>query len=197
MPSEWPIVTYRRTACATFRKTREEFGGYSNFAGGFPLEVNGVAIRTSEALYQACRFPHLPEVQAAIIEQKNPFHAKLIAKARYGLSRPDWEAVRVEVMRWCLRVKLAQHRSTFGALLLASKERPIVEDSHRDDFWGAVPVDDETLVGRNVLGALLTELREELKASGPAGCRCVPPPDLPRFRLYEREIRPVEAPIGA
>src|SRR5437016_1097882 len=138
MVEEWPITSYRRAECATFRKTREEFGGYSNFAAGYPLAVIGRPIRTAEALYQACRFPHLPELQLAIIELPNPFTAKLRAKAHYGESRADWETARLAVMRWCLRVKLVQHAERFGGLLLASGDWPIVADSARDDFWGAI-----------------------------------------------------------
>ena len=56
------VRTYDPAASVVFLKTNERFGGLSNMAPGFPLRVNGVRIRTSEALYQACRFPHLPDV---------------------------------------------------------------------------------------------------------------------------------------
>ena len=36
-------------------KTKEVFGGLSNMASGYPLQINGVCILTTEALYQACR----------------------------------------------------------------------------------------------------------------------------------------------
>jgi ribA/ribD-fused uncharacterized protein len=106
-------------------------------APGFPLKVNGVLIRTSEALYQACRFPHLPKVQRLIIDEGSPMTAKMKSKSYRSQSRPDWDAVRVRIMRWCLRVKLAQHWETFSRLLLATGDQPIVEDSRKDDFWGA------------------------------------------------------------
>jgi len=108
---------YNRHECIVFRKTREDYGGLSNMAGGYPLLVNDVRILTSEALYQACRFPHLPEVQRLIIEQKSPMAAKMKSKSHRKNSREDWDKVRVTVMRWCLHVKLAQNRNTFGALL--------------------------------------------------------------------------------
>src|SRR5438105_2891921 len=71
---------YARKGSAVFCKTDEEFGGLSNMAAGFPLVVNGVPIRTSEALYQACRFPHLSDVQRLIIDQKSPMTAKMKSK---------------------------------------------------------------------------------------------------------------------
>src|SRR2546426_9055121 len=154
--------TYNRRDSAVFRKTHEQFGGLSNMASGFPLEVNGVRIRTSEALYQACRFPQNTNIQRLIIQQRSPMTAKMLGKPHREETRPDWEKVRVKIMRWCLRVKLAQNWRTFGALLCSTGDRLIVEESRKDDFWGAKAVDEDTLVGANVLGRLLMELREEL-----------------------------------
>jgi ribA/ribD-fused uncharacterized protein len=129
-------------------------------ASGYPLMVNGVSIRTSEALYQACRFPKLPEVQQLIIEQSSPMAAKMHSKPyRNEHCRDDWEHVCVRIMCWCLRIKLAQNWEKFGELLLSTGDQMIVEESKRDDFWGAKPQADGTLIGTNVLGRLLQELR--------------------------------------
>jgi ribA/ribD-fused uncharacterized protein len=185
--------TYNRQDCAVFRKTAEEFGGLSNMAGSYPLRVNGVHILTSEALYQACRFPHLPDVQRLIIAQRSPMTAKMKSKPYRKDSRSDWDAVRVGIMRWCLRVKLAQNWERFGSLLLSTGERPIVEDSRKDDFWGAKPVDEEALIGTNVLGRLLMELRELLRGSDADSLRVVSPPPLPGFVLLGREIGVIKA----
>lgn len=162
-------------------------------AGGYPLYVQGTRIYTSEALYQACRFPHLPEVQRLIIGQASPMTAKMKSKSYRKDSRPDWDRVRVKVMRWCLRVKLAQNWAKFSELLLRTGDRPIVEESRGDDFWGAKPVDQQTLVGMNVLGRLLMELREAVKAQGPAGFQAVEPLDIPEFLLLGRPIESVGA----
>jgi type I restriction enzyme S subunit len=185
--------TYDRASSVVFLKTDAPFGGLSNMAGGFPLHVQGTRIYTSEALYQACRFPHLPEVQRLIIGQASPMTAKMKSKPHRKDSRPDWDRVRVKVMRWCLRVKLAQNWAKFSDLLLRTGDRPIVEESRRDDFWGAKPVDEQTLVGMNVLGRLLMELREAVKAQGPAGFRTVEPPDIPEFLFLGRPIGTVGA----
>ena len=58
--------------CVVFHKVKEGFGGLSNMSNEFPLVVGGVAIRSSEALYQAMKFPHLPAVQRAILAEKSP-----------------------------------------------------------------------------------------------------------------------------
>lgn len=187
--------TYERYDSVVFQKTKEAFGGLSNMAGGFPLKVNGISILTSEALYQACRFPHMPEVQKLIIEQKSPMTAKMKSKPHRSNSRADWDQVRVKIMRWCLRVKLAQNWSTFSALLLETDKHPIVEHSRRDDFWGAKAVDEQTLVGMNVLGRLLMELREEVKGRNSVLLLHVEPLDVPDFQLHGQHIQPVDGTI--
>jgi hypothetical protein len=59
--------------CAVFFRVRQEFGGLSNMAGGYSLRVNGLAIATPEALYQACRFPHRPDWQEEIPRRPTPW----------------------------------------------------------------------------------------------------------------------------
>ena len=183
---------YERQDSVVFCKTNEQFGGLSNMAPGFPLRVNGIDILTSEALYQACRFPHLPDVQQLIIAQKSPMTAKMKSKPYRSQSRGDWDVVRIRIMRWCLRVKLAWNWTEFRDLLLATGGRPIVEKSRKDDFWGAKVRSDGVLVGVNVLGRLLMELREELGASCEALRRLEPPTDRD-FLLYGQPIRVIEA----
>ena len=175
--------TYKRSESVVFLKTKEAFGGLSNMAGGFPLSINGIKIRTTEALYQICRFPHLPDVQNLIIEQKSPMTAKMKSKPHRENSRKDWDKVRVKIMRWCLQVKLAQNWDKFSKLLLDTENKPIVEQSRRDSFWGAKPVDDETLVGMNVLGRLLMEQREAVKNENKESLLQVLPLDIPNFEI--------------
>lgn len=188
------IRIYDRTDSIVFLKTKEAFGGLSNMAGGFPLCVNGIPIRTSEALYQACRFPHLPEVQRLIIEQRSPMTAKMKSRKHHQDSRTDWDWVRVKIMRWCLRVKLIQNWNAFSELLIETGDQSIVEQSRKDDFWGAKPIDTPTLVGVNALGRLLMELREEVKTEGQEAFLQIEPLDISDFSLGGRPIEPVTAP---
>ena len=182
---------YRRNEVIAFRKTGETFGGLSNMAPGFPILLLGHRIRTAEALYQACRFPHLPDVQRMILAETSPMTAKMRSKPYREDSRPDWDAVRVPIMKWCLRVKLVSNWSTFSALLLKTGDRPIVEDSRKDDFWGAKP-DADMLEGRNVLGRLLMELRWLLIAEAEE-LQTVQPVPIADFVLLRMPIGPIEA----
>lgn len=182
--------TYRRSDCAVFRKTDETFGGLSNMAPGYPVRINGVRVMTVEALYQASRFPHLPEVQRLIIGQHSPMTAKMVSKPHRKDSREDWDAVKIKIMRWCLRLKLCHHWSKFSQLLLSTGDLPIVEDSRKDSFWGAIPAEDGTLVGRNVLGRLLMELRDMIKQG--FELRRVEPPPVPNFLLFGAPVEVVD-----
>ncbi len=187
------LRTYGRGEVVIVYKTKEEFGGLSNMASGYPLQINGVRILTTEALYQACRFPHMPEVQREIIGQHSPMTAKMKSKPHRKDSRSDWNQVRYKVMRWCLRVKLAQNYDEFGQLLLATYDRPIVEQSRKDDYWGAklADVTGDTLIGQNVLGRLLMELREKLKEDSEGRLKSVPPLCIPDFLLLGKPIETV------
>ena len=157
------IRKYNRIDVVVFRKTHEAYGGLSNMAAGFPIILNGEKILSSEALYQSCRFPHKPDIQKMIIAQKSPMTAKMWSKSFLQETRKDWPLIRVKVMRWCIQMKLAQNFALFGRLLLSTEEKPIVEESIRDEFWGAKPFGNGTLVGMNVLGRLLMELRQQCK----------------------------------
>ena len=123
--------------------------------------------------------------------------AKMKGKPYRHISRPDWDAVRVKIMRWCLQVKLAQNWDKFGELLLETEDMPIVEHSRRDDFWGAKPIDSETLIGTNALGRLLMELRERLKYEPPEALQYVEPLAIPEFLLYDLPIEAIGHPVAS
>ena len=163
-------------------------------APGFPLVVNDVRILTSEALYQACRFPHRPEVQELIFAQNSPMTAKMKSRPYREDSRPDWENIRVAVMRWCLRVKISQNWDRFATLLRETHDRPIVEESNKDPFWGARPVNAEQLEGANVLGRLLMELRSFITGPDADQYRAVETPKIKQFLIFNEPIRAIGTP---
>lgn len=159
-------------------------------AAGFPVHVNGVRIGTSEVLYQMCRFPHMAKVQWMLVGQSSPMTAKMKSKPYRAQARPDWDSIKVRVMRWCLRVKLAQNWEEFGRLLESTGELPIVEVSMKDPYWGAVPqeFDERILSGANVLGRLLMELRMKLREDRNGSLRVVSPPNVSGFLFFGRPV---------
>jgi len=129
-----------------------------------------------------------------VLAEASPMTAKMRTKPFRHDTRRDWDEIRVQLMRWCLRVKLLQHPETFGSLLLQSGEGPIVEESRRDAFWGAKPAGDDTLVGLNVLGRLLRQLREEWRERGGEPLANVEPLSISEFLLDGRPIGTVVSP---
>ena len=185
------MCTYSRAKCAVFLKTKEQWGELSNMAGGMPLSVCGAAIKTSEALYQACRFPDLPDLQARIIAEPSPMSAKMVGKPFRSSTRADWSAVHTDVMRWCLQVKARQNWAKFTSVLLATGASDIVEEtSKRDVYWGAkrTKEDPDILVGENVLGHLLMELRREIVSRSRTTTTVVNPLAIPNFLLCGNPI---------
>ncbi len=183
------IRVYNKTNSCIFKKNNDEFGGLSNMATGFPLKVNGIEIKTSEALYQACRFPYMPEIQHKIIEEKSPMTVKMISRANLKKSREDWDTVKIKVMKWCISVKLAQNFVKFGALLHQTGLKNIVENSSKDNFWGAIPDKDELVfTGKNALGRLLMDLRQSFFSEDNYSLFYVEPPKIENFLLYNEPI---------
>jgi|GEM_PF-1159282 len=187
------IRVYHKENSCIFKKNNEEFGALSNMATGFPLRINGIDIRTTEALYQACRFPHLPEIQEKIIEQKSPMLVKMISNTNKKRSREDWDNVRLKIMKWCINVKLAQNFVSFGAALHETGLKNIVENSAKDNFWGAIPNEDGTIyIGKNALGRLLMDLRQAFYSKDIYSLLFIEPPQIDNFRLYHEPINIID-----
>lgn len=77
--------------------------------------------------------------------------------------RPDWEDVKISVMKDIVRDKFTRNLSDveLSALLLATGDAYLEEgNNHRDTFWGTVNGE-----GRNELGKILMEVREELRGN--------------------------------
>jgi ribA/ribD-fused uncharacterized protein len=74
---------------------------------------------------------------------------------------PDWDIIKLEVMRHLLRQKFNQE--PFKTLLLATGDAYIEETNWwKDTFWGVC-----NGVGQNILGKMIMEIRAELQVNGP------------------------------
>lgn len=177
---------YQLSETIIFHKTTAEFGGLSNMAGGYSLNINNIIIPTAEHLYQACRFPQNAELQFSIINEPSPMKAKWIGRAHIHETRADWDAVRFKIMQWVLEVKLSQNWENFSALLKATKNKPIVELTPKDKIWGAVK-DGDKLVGVNALGRLLMFIRQQYVFTN-LYQRCVEPLNIPDFLFLGHPI---------
>lgn len=183
--------TFKIDECITFCKTNEKYGGLSNMAGNYPIYLNGTKILTSEALYQACRFPNYPEIQDEIIRQRSPMTAKDISRKYERYTREDWQQKRIPIMNWCIHLKLVYNWRRFGRLLESTEDKNIVEISYKDNFWGAYK-EGIYAIGCNVLGQLLQLTRNDFKENQEKQYITLGLPNVKRFIFlgeYITELR--------
>ena len=148
----------------------QDFYVLSNFSA-FTLQWNGWRFDTSEAAYHWEKFAHMNEVGIqgpaqhecdlcyTIRRCGSAHEAFKIAEANQFARRPDWDAVKIGIMRKMLRAKANQHEYV-RRKLLETGDRELIENSWRDDFWGWGPNRD----GQNMLGKLWMEVRAVLRA---------------------------------
>lgn len=137
---------------------KSPFGELLNMTGGFPIKWNGLVWKSSEALYQAARFPDYPSIQEDIRQATNGFTCKLVAKSNTSKTRLDWMHIRLYVMDAVLRLKWEQH-TIIRLTLEKTCDREIIEHSKRDQFWGARDEGPYGWVGENQLGKLWMMIR--------------------------------------
>lgn len=143
-----------------YRANEKPYGALSNL---YKREVlfEDVVYPTSEHAYQAGK-PRKEAVRDWILAAPSP---ALVAMAAHGLYwwdiRPGWSKVKFERMRAILLAKFTQHED-LKALLLSTGEARLVESATVDNevnrTWGEV-----NGKGKNMLGVLLMEVRDELR----------------------------------
>lgn len=138
----------------------QEFYVLSNFSA-FRLEYRGIDFDTSEAAYHWAKFADAaPGVGVEIRSARSAHDAFKVAEAKRHLRRPDWDDVKVVIMRDILRAKADQHEYV-RRKLLETGNRQLIEDSWRDSFWGW-GLDRQ---GKNMLGTLWMEVRAKIAAA--------------------------------
>lgn len=131
----------------------------SNFSS-FDLLWKGIRFATSEHAYHWERFTYTWH-KNAIINAHSAHSAFRYAQDNKQHQRPDWDEIKVRVMRDILQAKAHQHEYV-RRKLLQTGDKKLIEDSHRDPYWGWGPNAD----GMNILGKLWMEIRAHLKESG-------------------------------
>lgn len=105
-----------------------------------------------------------PEEGAAIrSHETTPGQAKRLG--RKVKLRDDWEQIKDDVMLQNLRSKFSLDTTLRDKLLATGDEELIEGNTWGDTYWGAV-LNEETgeWEGKNMLGKLLMQVREELRA---------------------------------
>lgn len=146
-----------------YRASEKPYGVFSNLYKR-PVLFEGETFPTAEHAYQAGK-PRKKAVRDWVLAAPSP---ALVAMAAHGLYwwdiRPGWSKVKFDRMRDVLRAKFGQHPD-LADLLLSTGEAELVEAATVDNAvnrtWGRV-----NGRGRNMLGVLLMEVREEIGCGG-------------------------------
>ena len=141
-----------------FYKTTDEYGCFSNFAA-YPIEIDGKLWPTSEHYFQAQKFAGTPH-EEAIRQASSPMIAAHLGRDRSKGLRSDWEKVKDNIMLKAVRAKFSQHED-IAQILLNTKDALLIEHTKNDSYWG----DGGHGRGKNMLGQILMQVREELKQS--------------------------------
>lgn len=140
-----------------FYRQNDPYGEFSNFSA-HPINLKGKVWPTSEHYFQAQKFSCTQHEEAVRVAQTPSLAAKL-GRSRQLPLRPDWEAVKDDIMRDALRAKFEQHPK-LRTLLLNTGNSELIEHTRNDSYWA----DGGDGSGRNRLGQLLMELRQQLRA---------------------------------
>lgn len=123
------------------------------------FEVEGIRWPSAEHFYQAMKFED-PALREAVRIAPLPRDAQRLAKEHRRGMRRDWTKVRTSVMAQALYLKCRTHPGAADALL-ATGDRPIIETSQYDYYWGC----GRDGRGRNTFGRVLMALRQKLRES--------------------------------
>ncbi|MBD3169025.1 MAG: DUF1768 domain-containing protein [candidate division Zixibacteria bacterium] len=130
----------------------DEYGWLSNFAP-YPIKLDGKVWPTVEHYFQAQKFTNKKHREAIRRANNATIACRLGRDRRYKL-RPDWESVKVSLMRKAVMAKFTQHVD-LGKSLLSTGNTRLVEHTIKDAFWG----DGGDGHGKNMLGNILMEVR--------------------------------------
>lgn len=147
-----------------------EFKEFSNMHEA-PMQINGITFPTVEHYFQWSKAKQFGDATASekIMKTPSPKSVKALGKKVVGFKEDEWNEKKDQIMRTALKAKFTQHPELL-AKLRSTKDRPIGEANPRDKYWGIGTSSDTSKAkdpakwpGKNVLGKLLEELRNELK----------------------------------
>lgn len=148
------------------RRARDPFGYLGNMSP-HPVRYDGGEFATTEALFQALRFPRSSQIREEIRLARSPMVAKRHATqniARMHVVPRD--AQDLENMRFVLVLKVLRHVEVKDGLLATGDQRIVEDCSARPTqsglYWGAM-LREGAWFGSNTLGTLWMDLRGQLR----------------------------------
>ncbi len=141
-----------------FHLVGDDYGSLSNSAP-YPISLDGKMWYTAEHYFQAQKF-HDVQVQKQIQKTRSADEIIWIANNPKLRVRRDWDVVKLDFMFTAVRAKFTQIPS-LKKLLLNTGDAVLIEHSDKDSYWS----DGGDGNGRNMLGVVLMEVRDELRES--------------------------------
>lgn len=137
---------------------RHEHFFLSNFYP-IPIDYMGFKYPSVEHAFQALKCADDAEAKE-ILKTVCPAQVKKMgAKVRM---RTDWEVIKCRTMRNLLNIKFKNKR--LRKLLFKTKPSHLIEyNAWHDNFWGDCSCGRHTTAGRNQLGKMLMEIRDEIQ----------------------------------
>lgn len=140
-----------------------DFDGQYYFLSNFtysPFILNGKEYETVEHYFQSMKTTNLT-IRDRIRTCGHPRFAKKFG--RQTQLRIDWEKVKYTVMQQAVRAKFKQSLR-FANLLKATHPYELIEgNTWHDNIWGDCHCDRcKNIIGQNLLGKILMEVRDEL-----------------------------------
>lgn len=122
-----------------------------------PFELDGLEWASAEHYYQATKFNESPYKERIRLAD-HPKTATKLGEAWFKVKRNSWQAKRKVMMTRAVYTKCRTHSDAASALL-ATGDKPIVDVSQFDYFWG-VGRDGR---GENAFGEVLEAVRQKLR----------------------------------
>ena len=145
-----------------FYSTTGEYGCFSNFSR-HPIFLKGKRWPTSEHYFQAQKFAGT-EHEEEVRKCKTAREAANMGRSRKLPLRRDWEGVKDQIMLEAVRAKFTQHED-LKEILLGTGDAKLVEHTENDSYWA----DGGDGSGKNRLGQILMQVRDELRAGAEKG----------------------------
>ncbi len=121
------------------------------------FELDGAEWPSVEHYYQAMKFEDA-DYREQIRAAAHPADAAKLGKSKRHGRRKDWDKVKETFMTRGTYIKCRTHPDVAQALL-ATGNKPIIETSQYDYYWGC----GRDLRGDNVYGKVLMKVREQLR----------------------------------
>ncbi len=144
------------------QSTQQENGFLNTF---FKIEngfiVDGLSYNSSEHFFQSKKFEYSdPCYFETVRTSPSSNKAHQLGNTRNGgILRPDWDAVKFDVMYQANFEKFSQNEE-LRKMLIDTGDKKISQLSNNDKFWSVTPNG-----GKDLLGKILMNIRETLKKS--------------------------------